>query len=82
MNPAKLKRLYGDRLSFLGTVGVQTVLPFGRPEDVRSNVKEMIERVGQGGGFIIAPTHFVPAQVPWENVEAFFDAVEEFGQYR
>lgn len=79
MNPAKLKRLYGDRLSLFGTIGVQTVMPFGTPEDVKRNVREMIEKVGQGGGFIIAPTHFVPAQVPWENVQAFFDAVEEFG---
>jgi len=44
--------------------------------------EEMIEKVGQGGGFVIAPTHFVPAEVPWENVQAFFDAVEEFGQYQ
>ena len=80
MNPVKLKRLYGGQLSFFGTIGVQTVMPFGTPEDVRRNVREMIEKVGQGGGFIIAPTHFVPAQVPWKNVQAFFDAVEEFGQ--
>lgn len=56
-------------------------MPFGTPKDVRRNVREMIEEVGQGGGFIIAPTHFVPPEVPWENVEAFFDAVEEFGHY-
>jgi hypothetical protein len=56
---------------------VQTVMPFGTPEDVRRNVREMIDKVGQGGGFVIAPTHFVPAEVPWENVQAFFDAGEE-----
>ena len=81
MNPAKIKRLYGDELSFFGTIGVQTIMPFGTPKDVRRAVREMIEKVGQGGGFIIAPTHFVPVEVPWENVQAFFDAVEEFGQY-
>ncbi len=81
MNPVELKRLYGSRLSFFGTIGVQTVMPLGKPEDVRRNVREMINKVGQGGGFIVAPTHFVSAQVPWENVEAFFDAVEEFGYY-
>ena len=82
MNPVKLKRLYGDQLSFFGTIGVQTVMPFGTPKDVRHEVRKMIEMVGQGGGFIIAPTHFVSAQVPWENVEALFDAVEEFGEYQ
>jgi len=81
MDPVKLKKLYGERLSFFGTIGVQTVMPFGTCEDVRQNVKEMIEKVGKGGGFIVAPTHFVGTQVPWENVEAFFNAVEEFGKY-
>jgi len=82
MNPVRLKRLYGDELSFFGTIGVQTVMPFGTSKDVRRAVREMIEKVGQGGGFVIAPTHFVPVEVPWENVQAFFDAVEEFGQYQ
>jgi len=81
MDPVKLKKLYGNKLSFFGTIGVQTVMPFGSPEDVKLNVKEMIEKVGKGGGFIIAPTHFVSSQVSWENVEAFFEAVEEFGWY-
>ena len=82
MNPIKLKKLYGDQLSFFGTIGVQTTMPFGTPDDVRQKVKEMIEEVGKEGGFIIAPTHFVQTDVPWENVEAFFEAVREFGWYR
>ena len=82
MNPIKLKKLYRDQLSFFGTIGVQTVMPFGTPQEVRQKVKEMVEGVGQGGGFIIAPTHFVQIDVPWKNVQAFFEAVEEFGRYR
>lgn len=49
---------------------------------LKPRLKHLIEKVGQGGGFVIAPTHFVPAEVPWENVQAFFDAVEEFGRYQ
>ena len=44
MNPVKLKRLYEDELSFFGTIGVQTVMPFGTPGDVRRNVREMVEK--------------------------------------
>ncbi|NQS89339.1 hypothetical protein HQ584_06085 [Patescibacteria group bacterium] len=54
---------------------------FGSPEDVRGSMREMIEKVGGGEGFVITPTHFVPAKVPWENVQAFFEAVEEFRYY-
>jgi uroporphyrinogen decarboxylase len=80
-NVERLKREHGDRLSFWGTVGDQSVLPFGTPAEVRDQIRTRIETVGQGGGFIIAPAHVVEPEVPVENVFAFFEAVEEFGQY-
>lgn len=80
MDPAAVKREFGDRLSFWGTIGTQTTMPFGTPEDVRSEVKERIETVGSNGGLLIAPTHVLEPDVPWENIEAFFEAVEEYGR--
>ena len=74
-----LKREYGQHLSFWGSIGVQSTLPFGTPQDVRSEVKERMETIGRGGGLVIAPSHVIPPEVPWENVTAFFDAVREFG---
>jgi len=81
MDPAELKRLYGDRLSFWGTVGQQYTMPFGSPDDVYREVKERIETVGQGGGLVIAPTHILPPETPWENILAFFEAVKTYGCY-
>lgn len=81
MDPAKLKREYGDRLAFWGTVGTQTTMPFGTPKEVKGVVRARIETVGRGGGFLIAPTHILEPEVPWENILAFFEAVEEFGGY-
>jgi len=80
-DPAKLKREYGKYLSFWGSIGVQSTLPFGTPEDVRNEVRERMETIGKGGGLVIAPSHVIPPETPWENVLAFFDAVEEFGRY-
>jgi hypothetical protein len=39
--------------------------------------------VGKDGGLIIAPAYDLePAEsIPWANVVAFFDAVEEYGAY-
>jgi len=82
MNPAEIKRQYGDSLAFWGTIGTQTTMPFGTTDDVRRVVKERIETVGKGGGLLIAPTHVVEPEVPWENIMAFVEAVEEFGYYR
>ncbi|HXG24977.1 MAG TPA: uroporphyrinogen decarboxylase family protein [Chthonomonadales bacterium] len=81
MDVVTLKRLYGDHLSFWGTIGTQTTLPFGTPEDVRREVKTRVETVGVGGGLLLAPTHMIEPDVPWENVVALVEAVEEFGYY-
>jgi len=81
MDPTKIKERYGDRLAFFGTIGIQTTMPHGTPEDVRKEVKTRIETVGRGGGLLIAPTHVLEPDVPWENILAFFDAVEEYGKY-
>ncbi|MCS6950850.1 MAG: hypothetical protein NZ520_10360 [bacterium] len=73
-----LQRRFGDRLAFWGTIGTQTVMPFGTPEDVRRAVKEMIDRFAPG--LVLAPTHVIEPDVPWENIVAFFEAVEEYGK--
>lgn len=78
MDPADIKRRYGERLSFWGTVGTQTTFPHGTPDEVRRVVKERIETVGPEG-LLLAPTHSVEADVPWENIVAFVEAVEEYG---
>ncbi len=81
MDPAKIKRKYGNHLAFWGTVGTQTTMPFAPPEKVQQVVRERIETVGKKGGLLIAPTHVIEPEVPWENILAFAEAVEKFGKY-
>lgn len=82
MDPAKLKRKYGDRLAFWGTFSIQKTLPFGTPEEVKAEVKERIETVGKGGGLYLTPTHVVAPEVPYENLFAFVEAAKKYGKYR
>jgi uroporphyrinogen decarboxylase len=77
MDPAEIKREYGNDLSFWGTIGTQTTLPFGTPDEVKRVVRERIATVGAGGGLIIGPTHVVEPEAPWENLLAFVEAVRE-----
>ena len=44
-------------------IGTQTVMPFGSPEKVDRVCKEMIEKMGKGGGFILSPTHVIEPEV-------------------
>ena len=81
VDPIKVKEMYGDKLSFWGTIGTQTTMPFGTPEEVDAKVKEIIENVGKGGGLCIAPTHMLEPDVSYENLEAFINAAKKYGKY-
>jgi len=71
-----IKREYGKDLTFYGGISTQRVLPFASPEEVKAVVREMIRRVGKDGGYIVAPTHAMPRDIPPQNVAAFIEAVQ------
>ena len=73
MDPRALKRRFGDRLCFEGGGSVQTTLPFGTVEDVRKEVEELIAVLGEGGGYILGPSHAIQAGTPPENIVAMYD---------
>ena len=81
MDPARVKREFGDRLSFFGTISVQKTMPFGTPDDIRAEVKLRMETIGRNGGLLLSPSHVLQPDTSWENIVAFFEAVEEFGYY-
>ena len=68
---------FGDRLSFWGGIGTQTTMPYGSPLDIESKVREVKEQLGGRGGLLLAPSHILEPDVPWENVIAFVDAVRK-----
>lgn len=68
----------GGRLSFWGTVGTQTTLPFGTPADVKDVIWHNLRRCGAGGGIVVGPTHLVEPEVPWANLLAMKEACETF----
>lgn len=78
MDVYELHKEYGKDLTFWGTIGTQTTMPFGKPSEVRALVRERIERIGCMGGLILSPTHKLQSDVPWENIVAFFDEVNNY----
>ena len=66
----EIKAGYGDRLCFWGTISTQKALPCLSPVEVEQVVSHTVAVMKQGGGFIIAPTHAIPQDVPAENVMA------------
>ncbi len=81
MEHERLKREFGDRLSFHGGIDLQQVLPFGTPEEVKREAINIMHRLGPGGGYILAPTHYLLPDVPPENILALRNAVIQYGSY-
>jgi uroporphyrinogen decarboxylase len=73
MDFATLKRKFGDRLTFHGGIDVQQVLPFATPEEVRAEVRRAMTILGEGGGYILAPTHNIQPDTPLENILAMYE---------
>jgi len=76
---ARLKREFGDRLSFCGAIDTQWVLPHGSPDDVRREVRRRIGDLAPGGGYVAAAVHCIQPDVPPENVVAMCDEVARSG---
>lgn len=71
----KVKKEYGKELTFWGGISTQKFLPFASPEEIRKVVIETIEIMGENGGYIAAPTHAMPGDIPSENVVALIDVL-------
>lgn len=82
MDPARLKREFGERLVFWGGgCDTQSVLGKATPEEIRQHVKERLRVFSPGGGYVFNQIHNIQANVPPENILAMFDAAHEFGAY-
>ncbi|HYW79647.1 MAG TPA: uroporphyrinogen decarboxylase family protein, partial [Thermoguttaceae bacterium] len=79
MDPASLKKAYGERFTFWGGgCDTRSVLPRSTPDDVRRHVQELLRIWTPGGGYVFQQVHNILADVPPENILAMFDAVRSF----
>lgn len=76
-----LKDRYGKNIVFCGAIDTQHILPSGTPEEVRQEVRRVINVLGAEGGYMVASVHTIMNEVPPQNILAMVDAVEEFGYY-
>ena len=81
MSPSFLKERYGRKLSFHGCISTAGVLAYGTPDEVTRNVRETLEIMKPGGGYLLAPTHSIQDNTPVENVIAMFEAAKKYGSY-
>lgn len=78
MNFGELHEKYGSRISFHGTIGTQSTMPFGTADDVRREVFKNLDIAGDKGGLYVCPTHVLEPEVPIENVISYIKACLDY----
>lgn len=69
-----LKRDFGDRLAFYGSIDLVRVLSRGTPGEVRQEVLRNFRVLGRGGGFIVGPGHtYIQPDCPLTNILAMYE---------
>jgi len=82
MDPRALKQQFGKDLTFWGG-GCDThrVLSGGTPDEIRRHVRQQVEILKPGGGFVFQQVHNILANVPPENIVAMFEAAYAHAPY-
>ncbi len=70
------KKTYGGKITFFGGISTQKLLPYATPEEVKRETARIAGILSADGGYIIAPTHAMPGDIPVENVLAFLEACQ------
>ncbi len=81
MDIVAVKKAYAGRLALMGNVDLGYTLTRGTPEEVRQEVRFLIQHVAPGGGYLLSSANSVTNYVPLENYRAMLKAAWDFGLY-
>jgi uroporphyrinogen decarboxylase len=81
MDERKVAQEFGDRMTFLAGLDIQQILPHGTPEEVRAEVRFLIDTFDHPeGGMCIAAGNGILPDTPLENIEAFLEEALIYGE--
>lgn len=78
MDPARLKELYGDRLTFRGGINAQL---WDDLDLVKAEMERIIPIMKEGGGYIFASDHSIPNSVSYQNMKEITELAKKLGRY-
>lgn len=76
----ELKRLFGDKICLCGNIETK-LLAYGTREEIEKDVREHIERLAPGGGYVLGSCTSIIEGIPPENFLAMVEAVHRSGRY-
>jgi len=75
---AKAREMLFGKMCFGGNVDPVAVMLQGTAEDVEKSSKEIIEKAGTDGGFVLMPGCDIPPTVPYENIQKLIQVAREW----
>jgi uroporphyrinogen-III decarboxylase len=73
----RAKEVLGDVVCLRGNVPTSLMVT-GRPDEVDTYCRRLIEKVGRGGGLILDAACGIPDEAKPENVRAMFEAARKY----
>lgn len=81
MDEQSVARQYGERMTFLVGFDVQHILPEGTPEEVRAEVRYLIDTFDRpDGGMCLAAGNGIVSGISLENIQAFLAEALRYGE--
>ena len=81
MSPRYLKEKFGNVLAFHGGVSTDGPVASGSVEDTVRDVRDTLDVMMPGGGYICGPAHQLQDNSPTENVIAMYETARKYGTY-
>jgi hypothetical protein len=75
------KRILGRKFCLSGGLA-NSLLAFGKPEEVKAECRRLIETLGAEGGYIMDASAIIQNDATPENLRALTEATREYGLYR
>lgn len=82
MDEGHIARRYGDRMTFWAGFDVQRIIPYGTPEDVRREVRYLMDTYKrQDGRFMLTLGNGATPDTPLPSLAALLDEAFRYGQF-
>ncbi|MFO7611499.1 MAG: hypothetical protein R6W99_03290 [Clostridia bacterium] len=77
----RMKTRENEPLIIWAGVSVTRTLPFGTPEDIKREMRFLVEN-GPGPGLFLGSSSSITPGVPWENIETLIEGLQYYKRYR
>jgi hypothetical protein len=80
-DPTRVQSALGRKFCLSGGVP-NSLLAYGKPEEVKAHCRRLIESLGAEGGYIMDASAIIQSDATIENLKAMTEATLEYGRYR